>query len=180
MKLKSFFVIENPKVGIFNCPFANQYNTFIEKELKDIGFSKKTDNNNVHAFLTSEFNVNSFLYLNKIKNYILKCVEEYNKTITGGYLKNPIMSNMWGALYCKGDYTESHKHMPYIYSFVYFVRCDKNSSPLKFDKSFFSFDGKSGDLIIFPSHLYHSVPKTSSGRITLVGNIDYNIIAYPS
>ena len=56
--------------------------------------------------------------------------------------KNPIMSNMWGVLYCKDDYTD-----------VYFVRCDKNSSPLKFDKSFFSFDGRSEDLIIF-HHIY--------------------------
>lgn len=173
MKLKSFFVIENPKIGIFNYPFANRDNTFIEKELRDIGFSKQTDNNNVHAFLTSEFNADSFTNLKKIRNYILECVENYNNNITGGHLKNPTISNMWAALYCKDDHTESHKHISYTYSFVYFVRCDKNSSPLKFDNSLFSFDGRSGDLIIFPSHLYHSVPKTNSGRITLVGNVSY-------
>ena len=174
MEIKSFFVIEKPEVSIFNYPFANEHNIFLEKELRNIGFSKNTDNNNVHAFLTSDFNADSFKYIKIIKNYVLECVKKYNNDINGGYLKNPIISNMWSALYNNNDYTESHKLMPYTYSFVYFVRCSKKSSPLKFDNSFFSFYGKNGDLIIFPSHLYHSVPKTNNCRITLIGNITFN------
>ena len=173
MKLKSFFVIQNPKVGIFKYPFFDKYNTFIEKELRDIGFSKKTDNNNVKAFLTKSFDPDSYDNIKIIKKYILECVEKYNSNITGGYLKNPILNCMWAALYSENDSTESHKHISHTYSFVYFVRSDKNSAPLKFDNSLFSFSGKSGDLIIFPSYLYHSVPKTTSGRITLIGNISY-------
>lgn len=180
MKTKTFYTLEKVEVGIFYYSKSSELNPLIEKDLRLMGFSKNTDNNNVNAFLTTEFKSNFSQSLKQIEIYILECVEKYNQKITGGYVKNPSITSMWAALYQKNNFTESHKHMPNTYSFVYFVRSEKKHSPLKFDNSLFSFSGKPGDLIIFPSHIWHSVPKQKimSQRITLIGNIKYDSVGF--
>jgi hypothetical protein len=174
METKSFHIVEKIEVGIFNHPYASKINFIIENEIRKVGFSKQTNNNNLNAFSTVD--IKSLAFIQDFKTYVLECVEVYNKKITGGCIKNPSITSMWAALYQKNDSTRSHKHIPNTYSFVYFVRSEKNHSPLKFDNSLFSFNGNPGNLIIFPSYLWHSVSKQKlqSPRITLIGNIIYD------
>ena len=66
----------------------------------------------------------------------------------------------------------SHAH-PSPFSFVYFVRCPKGSSPLIFTTSGKKIKAEEGKVVIFPGNLLHHVPENKcDGRITLAGNIN--------
>jgi hypothetical protein len=82
----------------------------------------------------------------------------------------------WGAIYSKGNYTKTHEHWPMIWSWVYNVECCKRCSPLTFDDSSHSIQPKSGNMILFPSWIRHSVPKQECDhdRIVIAGNLGMN------
>jgi len=92
----------------------------------------------------------------------------------------------WGAIYSKGDYTKTHEHWPMIWSWVYNVECCEHCSPLVFDDTsgvlkglpygHHSIQPKSGNMILFPGWIRHSVPKQKCDhdRIILAGNLGMN------
>ena len=82
----------------------------------------------------------------------------------------------WGAIYSKGDYTKTHEHWPMIWSWVYNVECCEHCSPLTFDDSSHSIQPKSGNMILFPGWIRHSVPKQECDhdRIVIAGNLGMN------
>lgn len=81
--------------------------------------------------------------------------------------------NCWGNVYEKGASVESHDHLPYYLSFVYFAKAGENAAPLVFSDSGLSIKPRIGKVVIFPSHLSHEVPvqKSASARVTVSGNI---------
>tara|TARA_B100000287_G_C20558968_1_gene751647 strand:- start:624 stop:1169 length:546 start_codon:yes stop_codon:yes gene_type:complete len=82
-------------------------------------------------------------------------------------------SNLWFANYKKGEYTTSHNHLPFAFSFVYFIRCPKGSSPMVFTTSGKRVKAEEGKVIIFPGNVFHHVPKTRcDGRVIMAGNIN--------
>jgi len=91
----------------------------------------------------------------------------------------PLMPyDCWGAIYSKGDFTKTHEHWPMIWSWVYNVECCGHCSPLVFDDSsgIHSIQPKSGNMILFPGWIRHSVPKheCDHDRIILAGNFGMN------
>ena len=91
----------------------------------------------------------------------------------------PLMPyDCWGAIYSKGDYTKTHEHWPLIWSWVYNVECCEHCSPLIFDDSsgIHSIQPKSGNMILFPGWIRHSVPKQGCDhdRIIISGNLGIN------
>ncbi len=106
-----------------------------------------------------------------------------------GWIQNEIMNRMggpinapdiikhqlylldcWGVVYNKGDYTRSHIHNC-AYSFVYYVRSPKGSSPLVFDTSGRKAKPDEGKIVIFPGLIKHSVPNNRcDGRVVIAGN----------
>ena len=85
------------------------------------------------------------------------------------------MTTCWGAIYSRGDYSEPHQHIPALYSWVYYVKCDEESAPLHFNW----FPGHTykptpGKGIIFPGYVQHNVPahKSDNERIIVVGNVE--------
>jgi hypothetical protein len=89
----------------------------------------------------------------------------------------PLMPyDCWGAIYSKGNYTKTHEHWPLIWSWVYNVECCEHCSPLVFDDSSHSIQPKSGNMILFPGWVRHSVPKQECDhdRIVLAGNFGMN------
>ena len=57
------------------------------------------------------------------------------------------------------------------FSFVYFVKTPKGSSPLIFTNSGKRIKAEEGKIVIFPGRLLHHVPKNKcEGRMTLAGN----------
>mgnify|MGYP001266496639 CR=1 FL=1 len=84
------------------------------------------------------------------------------------------MTNFWGMVYNKGDYTKPHHHLPnFIYSFAYFLKSKWYHPPLIFTHSGKKIPSKEGTYVIFQSHMVHHVPKNKSNepRITLSGNL---------
>ena len=79
----------------------------------------------------------------------------------------------WGASYTKGQYTDEHAHWPCLYSWCYYVKAPKGSSPLVFTEGNIEFEPTEGDLIIFSSLVNHKVPKCEceEPRVMIAGNI---------
>ena len=84
--------------------------------------------------------------------------------------------NFFGNIYREGDYTMTHNHIPYYYSMVYFLKSEMNYSPLIFTQYGERIKPKEGTYVIWPSHLWHHVPKHKfkETRITLAANIALN------
>ena len=81
----------------------------------------------------------------------------------------------WVAKYSQGDYAIEHDHIPYAFSYVYFVNTPKGSSPLVFSTSGKRIKAEEGKVIIFPGALRHHVPKNRcDGRVTIAGNVCIN------
>ena len=80
----------------------------------------------------------------------------------------------WIAKYDEGHYTIDHDHIPATYSFVYFLKCPKGSSPLVFTTSGKKIKAEEGKIVIFPGCVRHYVPKNKgNGRMTFSGNLFY-------
>ena len=83
------------------------------------------------------------------------------------------MFDCWGAVYHKGDWTKAHDHWPHVWSFVYYLQCKNNDAPLTFPDAELSIYPNSGDIILFPGWIRHSVPEQNndSERIIVAGNL---------
>jgi hypothetical protein len=110
-------------------------------------------------------NFKTFIMNETFKNFDTKLVGSSQTTLE--------CSNFWANIYRKGEYSESHHHIPYNISFVYFLKCRWSDSPFIFTDCEKRIRPKEGRYVIFPSHLKHYVPKqrNNSKRITLSGNI---------
>ena len=84
----------------------------------------------------------------------------------------------WGLIYKKGDTTNAHQHYPCLWSWTYCVSACEGCSPLVFPTS----EGKNeiepenGQLIMWPSHVLHEVPKQvcSHERVMIAGDIIFD------
>jgi len=86
------------------------------------------------------------------------------------YLESWTISSAWLAKYKEGESTRPHMHFPAHLSFVYFLKCSEESSPLNIEGV--DIEAKEGRLIVFPSLMFHSVSSTPAERIVLAGNIE--------
>jgi len=77
----------------------------------------------------------------------------------------------WGAVYREGHYTIKHNHQPSLLSWVYYLKSNAKT-PLVFDDCNFKVNPIDDMLIIFPGHVFHSVPKHigKEDRVCLAGN----------
>ncbi len=79
----------------------------------------------------------------------------------------------WFAVYNKGDFTARHDHYMSEFSWVYFVKSPRGSSPLVFSTSGKRIKAEEGRVVIFPGCLKHEVPKNKCcDRIVLAGNVN--------
>ena len=106
--------------------------------------------------------------LPKSKDEVIKTEHKYD------------MREMWGAVYRKGDYTKRHWHWPCTWSFGYYLKTSKNTSPILFNNAMRAdlignviYYPVVGDLIIFPSEIYHEVPvqEADEERVMIAGNL---------
>ena len=85
--------------------------------------------------------------------------------------------NVWGQLYNKGDYQVAHDHIPYHISYVYYVNTPKGASPLVFEESKKKLFLKAGEIVLFPSWMWHSIPPNNCDERTVVaGDFSYAYI----
>ena len=159
-KLK-FFVIKH-----HNYSFMNDK---IMKEIQGVSCSRdyKTRHN-------SDTNIKALQTSGPIKSHALSLLRRWikNMIVKSRILKDPIISDYWMAFYKKGDYTVPHYHLPALYSFNYFIKTPKGSSPFVLTTSKVEIEPEEGKLVIFPSFLVHEVPKNEcDDRIIFAGNI---------
>lgn len=100
-----------------------------------------------------------------------------------------VINDFWGASYQDKEYARIHQHGPLaVLSFVYFLKTEDNPSPLLFHPNVLltteevantADQGEvmptEGQLLLFPSNLYHSVrpfdPPIKEKRYVLAGNV---------
>ena len=133
---------------------------------------------NVIATMT-EWNWNTEnVRLKRLKNNITEFIN-YNcnyypvRSVEDSRSSRYYMHDFWGNIYRKGDYTKKHRHLPNIFSCVYFLKSKWYHSPLVFSDSGQKIRPIEGTFVVFPSHLKHLVPKHRyrDTRITLSGNL---------
>ena len=85
----------------------------------------------------------------------------------------------WGLMYGKGHTCEEHNHWPSLWSYTYCVEACKKCAPLMFNDSTnegtpFHLFPETGQLIVFPAWLNHSVPKQECEhtRTMIAGNLN--------
>ena len=81
------------------------------------------------------------------------------------------LGSCWFTSYGRGDYTVPHDHEPGYFSWVYFVKSPRGSSPLVFTSSGKRIKAEEGKVVIFRSMVKHHCPRNNSDhRVALVGN----------
>ena len=171
--MEDILVWEKKTVHIRDYPYAEKLNPVLNQIIKEKAVKKDKG-----ALMTSyaSLNVKEFKL---ISDYVIHFLSSdrftlHNPHLTGldGY---PLrMHNLWGQLYNKGHFQNSHHHLPYDWSFVYYVNTPRRSSPIVFDESRKRIRLKAGQVIIFPSWLLHHVPPNKcEGRVVIGGNLSY-------
>jgi hypothetical protein len=163
---------ENIEILEYIYPFYKSINERILKESLTFDYVHGNDlkmvdggKSNVKAFQTTYTTVRTDS-TDKIYNWILTLLSQHYKGWSYG------VQTSWISNYREGDYTESHDHVPSSFSFNYFVKTPKGSSPLVFTTSRKKIKAEEGKVVIFPGCCVHEVPKNKcNDRIVLSGNI---------
>jgi len=176
MNLLKFKTFATQKLGHFNYANHSSLNSKLLIELHEIGWLRDSSSQNVKAGITrSLLNYSNKDGIKELLSYICSSLISYSANTEYCNSRNAKITDMWGVQYLTGENTDPHTHHPNTLSFVYFVSSQKNDSPLVFCDSLFKFNGKPGELLIFPSHLKHYVPKqkNKNKRTTIAGNVIY-------
>ena len=156
---------ENLQIFVEYHPFYESVNKKILEEKYNLLYNPLVDgyNSNVRAYRT----------LGDLNTKGIKLIKDWILTIIGQkYPGFNYSVNGWIAKYNRGDYTFTHDHIPSSFSFVYFVKCPKGSSPLVFSTSGKKIEAEDGKVVIFPACMRHDVPKNRcDDRITFAGNV---------
>ena len=145
-------------------------NLISEIKSEDDQQNRKT---NVKAHMTGWFMHNYSSNFAWVCGQAIKIADENNPT---SVKLDPF--DCWGVIYNKGDWTKVHNHWPSVWSFVYYVKACINCSPLVFpDCNDIRVMPKSGNMVMFPGWVRHSVPEQTCDheRIVVAGNLLTNI-----
>jgi hypothetical protein len=82
------------------------------------------------------------------------------------------LEEVWGTTFKKGDNITPHNHMPYAWTWIFYVNVPPDSSPIVFSESKHTIPVAQGKLLIFEGRLMHEVPECATdGRCIISGNI---------
>lgn len=171
--LSEIFIKTKAKYLITTYPHHKSLNQKLEYDIKSTG-DLKNYTTYAKSYMTNwkETRFSSFQILSEF------IISTYNLNMVRNNVFYSIkdIRDMWGLIYNKGDFAEEHEHyIANLYSFIYYVKASKKSSPLVFTDTF-PFHKKikpeNGMLIIFPSYMRHKVPiqKYEDERIVIAGN----------
>ena len=157
-----------------------KYENNIEKELKHIErleWKEQPANGN---FRSADSYLTKHEQLQKIVLFFKECIDDYCKTIIHSD-QRLVITQLWGNKNPKGSKHHEHVHPNSIISGVFYLRQDPKLPPIQFSKSnqhgikldpkkYNTFNAEtfllpctSGELLLFPSDLKHSVP-TNIGK----------------
>jgi len=81
-----------------------------------------------------------------------------------------VVTDCWGAIYEKSDYTERHNHFPADMSCSIYIEADENAAPIIFSNDL-KVHPKPNMLVLFPGILDHEVPATEGRRVIVAMNL---------
>ena len=150
-------------------PFADSFKKNILEECSNLSFTRDVAGTHVKALQTIPFkSIENFSSVKLIFEWILQSIKIQADSAHIG-LK---VDHFWISVYGKDDFTTSHEHYPALWSFVYFIKCPKGSSPLVFTTSGKRVKAEEGKVVIFPANMFHHVLKNKcDDRIVLAGNV---------
>ena len=152
-----------------------KYEDSIEKELKyieSVEWKQQVANAN---FKTKDSYLTKHEQLKNIVSFFKECIDDYCNTIINSD-QRLVITQLWGNRNPKGSKHHEHVHPNSILSGVFYLRQDPKLPPIQFSKSnqhaikldprkyntynaeTFLLPCTSGELILFPSNLRHSVP----------------------
>jgi hypothetical protein len=82
-----------------------------------------------------------------------------------------VVTDCWGAIYEKSDYTKRHNHFPAEFSCVIYLEVHENSAPIIFSGKL-HIQPKPNMLVLFPGILQHEVPSTDGRRVVVAMNMN--------
>ena len=166
-----------------------KYEDSIEKELKyieGVEWKQQVANGN---FKTKDSYLTRHEQLKNLVSFFKECIDDYCNTIINSD-QRLVITQLWGNRNPKGSKHHEHVHPNSILSGVFYLRQDPKLPPIQFSKSnqeamkldprkyntynaeTFLLPCVSGELILFPSNLRHSVPinQGNEERISLSFN----------
>ena len=159
--------------NIITCffPWQDDFGEKWIKDLKERGDTMERQTN-VKADMTNfEALVYDDLYI-PFKEFMISLVKYHDMYSPAQTVS---ITDMWGAIYHKGDHADTHMHHPAAFSFVYYLKASEKSSPLIFPscENNFTVRPASGLITLFPGNLLHAVPEQQydEERIVIAGNI---------
>ena len=161
-------VKENLPLIVEHYPFHKSINEKIVKDSEGAVFQKQVKMSNIQASQTVSRRIHSES-IDKIYKWIISLLPDSPNIRIFDFE----VDNSWLTVYNKEEYTLSHCHYPFIFSFVYFIKSPRGSSPLVFTTSGTQVKAEAGKVVIFPGNVWHHVPSNKcEGRIVLAGNIN--------
>ena len=160
------FITQQLYLIIEKYPLHSFLNPKILKEMEDISFNMSYKSN-VKAQMSDWYITTPSLEV--IKKLVLDILLKYEPSLSNYRLFFP---DCWIARYNKGEFAQIHQHALAPYSFVYFVKCPKGSSPLVVGDRKKRIKAEEGKMVIFPGWLAHGVPPNKcDGRVVVAGNV---------
>tara|TARA_B100001250_G_C19547122_1_gene677313 strand:+ start:117 stop:617 length:501 start_codon:yes stop_codon:yes gene_type:complete len=160
------FITQKLPIIIETYPLYPSLNFQILKEIKDVpgDMSYKT---NVKAQM-SGWNTTT-PSIERLNKWICDILVRDNSFLRAYSVS---VDSCWVATYKKDEFANLHDHILYPYSFVYFVKSPRGSSPLVVGSREKRIKAEEGRVVIFSGSLTHRVPKNKcDGRIVVAGNI---------
>ena len=182
------FKMKSPvKVKMLQGANIDKFNELLENDIRDAGdrLQHKTAAKCHMTRWDMDQQYGSFKKLGELVISLAKTIPLANATNEAGDPRqyDYTVADSWGLIYTKGQMTKSHQHWPHTWSFTYCVKGCEDCAPLMFPDAYYSesftqVEPKTGQLILWPAWLYHSVPEHTCehDRIMAVGNlvVDWN------
>ena len=129
---------------------------------------------NVKAWMTNWFLHQDYPLVNTVCEKAIDIVKSVTKNDQKGQLEKFFTFDCWGAIYDQYHHTLPHTHGPALWSWCYYIQVPDNAPPLYFQEAKLKVYPKPDEIVIFPGHVIHEVPKASEmteERIVIAGNI---------
>ena len=180
--------------GIFPTPI---YMSKLDRELtnKELSFIDKTKldvyKNEGNTTSNDNYILNNKTFKNLKEDLDLRVKDYFEKVISPTDSITPYITQSWLNYTEKNQYHHKHVHPNSLVSGVFYINCDKEHDKIKFFNDKFQtikpeikdwniwnsetwwFSVKTGDIILFPSSLFHMVEnkKGANTRISLAFNV---------
>jgi uncharacterized protein (TIGR02466 family) len=176
-------MIKNELLQMFSIPLLIlKYENDISKELAFIEKLKYDPNGQNGNFRSNDSFIFRQKQLSNIRKFCELSLDIYSKQVLQAKQKL-VITQSWCNTNPKGSHHHEHIHPNSLVSGVFYFRLDKHLPPIMFSKGQFEslkmdfekynqFNSETfylptvaGELILFPSHLRHSVPKNLSDDV---------------